>query len=98
VKISNEHVQQILQAGGVKPVARVDRAARTQASAPGDAATLSTASQEISKAMGLLARTPDVRADKVAELKARIQSGNYDFSGESIAQAILSGRNQDVDF
>jgi anti-sigma28 factor (negative regulator of flagellin synthesis) len=48
--------------------------------------------------MGLLARTPDVRADKVAELKARIQSGNYDFSGESIAQAILSGRNQDVDF
>ncbi len=98
MKISNEHVQQILQAGGVKPVARVDRAARPQATGPADAATLSTASQEISKALGLLSRSSDVRTDKIAELKARIQSGQYDFSGESIAQAILNGRDQDVDF
>jgi len=98
VKISNEHVQQILQAGGVKPVARVERTARAQSAAPSDAATLSTASQEISKAMGVLSRTPDVRADKIAELKARIQAGQYDFSGESIAQSILNGRDQDVDF
>jgi negative regulator of flagellin synthesis FlgM len=37
---------------------------------------------------------PDVRADKVAELKNRIQSGTYDVSSEAFAEKILS--NYDV--
>lgn len=36
---------------------------------------------------------PDVRQDKVAEIKARISAGNYNISSEAIADKILSNLN-----
>ena len=37
---------------------------------------------------------PDVREDRVAELKAKIQSGNYNVSNESFAEKLLSTYEQ----
>lgn len=41
------------------------------------------------KALDIARNTPDVREDKVAELKSKIQSGEYKVSAENIADGIL---------
>ncbi|RZA15801.1 MAG: flagellar biosynthesis anti-sigma factor FlgM [Proteobacteria bacterium] len=41
------------------------------------------------KAMDIARNTPDVREDKIAELKAKIQSGEYKVSAENIADGML---------
>jgi negative regulator of flagellin synthesis FlgM len=89
MKISNDQVQQILQAAGTKGVGKAHRAQGSGAVAKADGAALSDASQDISKALALVSSTPDVRADKVAALKAQIQAGTYRPTGDGIAQAIL---------
>ncbi len=41
------------------------------------------------KALDIARNTPDVREDKVAELKKKIESGEYKVSSENIADGIL---------
>ena len=41
------------------------------------------------KAYQIAKETPDVREDKVAELKARIASGKYEINSENIADGML---------
>jgi flagellar biosynthesis anti-sigma factor FlgM len=41
------------------------------------------------KAMEIARNTPDIREDRVAELKAKIQSGEYKVSSEDIADGML---------
>lgn len=36
---------------------------------------------------------PDVRQDKVAEIKAKISAGKYNISSEAVAEKILSNMN-----
>ncbi|MBC7660369.1 MAG: flagellar biosynthesis anti-sigma factor FlgM [Chitinophagaceae bacterium] len=54
---------------------------------------LSGKSKEINearlKALDIARGTPDVREDKVAELKKKIESGEYKVSSENIADGIL---------
>ena len=45
--------------------------------------------QEIQRATQAVNRLPDVREEMVAELKARIESGNYNVSGEDVADLII---------
>lgn len=88
MKISTEQVQQILKSYGVKGPARAQKADQPGAVQPTDDAALSTASQEITKALALISRTSDVRADKVAALKSRIDAGTYQVSGTDIADSV----------
>lgn len=88
MKISSEQVQQILSSYGVKGPSRVQKTEQAGAVQPADDAALSTASQEITKALALISRTSDVRADKVAALKARIDAGTYQVSGGDIANSV----------
>ncbi len=41
------------------------------------------------KAMDIARNTPDVREEKIAELKAKIQNGDYKVSAENIADGML---------
>ena len=41
------------------------------------------------KALDIARNTPDIREDKVAELKRKIESGDYKVSSENIADGIL---------
>lgn len=41
------------------------------------------------KALDIARKTPDVREDKVSELKRKIESGDYKVSSENIADGIL---------
>ena len=50
---------------------------------------LSTASKEAQTAKEIIASEPDVREDKVAELKKEIESGNYNIDNKAVADKIV---------
>ena len=50
---------------------------------------LSTASKEVQTAKEIIASEPDVREDKVAELKAKIESGNYTIDNQAVADKMV---------
>jgi len=50
---------------------------------------LSTASKEVQTAKEIIASEPEVREDKVAELKARIESGNYTIDNKAVADKMV---------
>lgn len=59
-------------------------------SAAADAVVISGKGKEASAITRTLKDLPEVREDRVAELKAKIASGTYDISGKAIAQKIVS--------
>lgn len=50
---------------------------------------LSTASKEVQTANEIITSEPDVREDKVAELRERIESGNYTIDNKAVADKIV---------
>jgi len=50
---------------------------------------ISTASKEAQTAREIIASEPDVREDKVAELRKRIESGNYTIDNKAVADKIV---------
>jgi len=90
VRISNEQIQQILQTQGVKPKNGPAGTSRVEGTQAADAAQFSLTSQEVTKALGVIAKQPDLRTDRIEALKAQIAAGTYQVSGQDIAKAILS--------
>ncbi|SHM38671.1 anti-sigma-28 factor, FlgM family [Caldanaerovirga acetigignens] len=58
-------------------------------SRPEDSVSLSADAVEIKKALEYASKVAEVRQDKVAELKERIQKGTYDVEGRLIAEKIV---------
>jgi negative regulator of flagellin synthesis FlgM len=50
---------------------------------------LSTASKDVQTANEVIASEPEVREDKVAELKAKIESGNYTIDNQAVADKMV---------
>ncbi|MDR1109569.1 MAG: flagellar biosynthesis anti-sigma factor FlgM [Deltaproteobacteria bacterium] len=65
-----------------------EAAAETQV-ATGDKVNISERSRLIAKARELASLAPDVRAEKVADLTARIASGTYKVSSGEVADSII---------
>lgn len=55
-----------------------------------DHVSFSSLGRDMQTAKAVLADTPDVREDKVAEMKAKLASGTYQISGESFADKIMA--------
>lgn len=90
MRISNEQAQQIMAAQGVKgPKATKGVEGPGQVVNPADPLSMSSMGQEIGKAMQALSGIPDIRADRVAELRAQIEAGTYNVSGRDIAESVL---------
>jgi negative regulator of flagellin synthesis FlgM len=89
LRISNEQTQQILAAQGVKASKAVKGTDSVQPTGGADAVSVSSMGQEIQKALQAMSGIPEVRADRVAELKAQIDGGNYNVSGRDIADSML---------
>lgn len=89
MRISNEQAQQILAAQKLKGPKGVSGAAEVGKATEATAVSMSQVGQEIGKALGALGSMPDVRADRVAELKAKIGSGEYSVSGRDVADSLL---------
>lgn len=54
-----------------------------------DKVNLSTGGKEFSRIHEILAQTPEVRAEKVAQLKMAIQQGTYSVQGDKIAEKMI---------
>ena len=54
-----------------------------------DRVTFSSQARELLEARRLLAGMPDVREEKVAEVKARIDGGRYRIDSEAIAEKMI---------
>ncbi|MBR1691951.1 MAG: flagellar biosynthesis anti-sigma factor FlgM [Lachnospiraceae bacterium] len=55
-----------------------------------DAVQISSLGKDIQVAKQAVASSPDVREDLVAPLKAQIQAGTYNVSGEQLANKLLA--------
>lgn len=88
MRISNEQAQ-ILAAQKLKAARGVSEAAELGKASEATSVSMSSMGQTISKALGALGSMPDVRADRVAALKAQIASGEYQVSGRDVAESML---------
>ena len=89
MRISNEQTQQILNAQGVKGPKAAKGADAARPTGGADAVSVSTQSQDIQKALAAFGNIPDVRNDRVEELRSKIASGEYNVSGKDIAGSML---------
>ncbi len=57
---------------------------------------LSTTYRETQRVKEIIAAEPDVREDKVAEIKAKIDSGNYRIDTEAVAGKLVDDFFEDI--
>jgi negative regulator of flagellin synthesis FlgM len=83
---------------GTSSAKRSEKAGSTSASSKASAKSAETSSakteisakaREFSKAKEAASGAPDVREEKIAELKKRIASGNYQINAEAIANKMV---------
>jgi len=88
--ISNKQLQSILQlnqVSGIKPKADShDQATVNKA----DSLVLSSQAHELQFAKDQVLKSPEVRAERISELKKQIQGGSYQVSSQDIAQKMIS--------
>ena len=54
-----------------------------------DEVVLSPEARKIQQAKELIDSLPDIREEKVAEIRARIEAGEYEIDGEKVAEKII---------
>ena len=77
---------------------RAERAANESAKADpervrpaSDSVEISDRSRELARARQAVDETPEVRADKVADIKKRIEDGTYTVSPQMLARKLMEG-------
>jgi negative regulator of flagellin synthesis FlgM len=68
------------------------RASQTQASQGGDTLEVSARGRELAKAQQAVEDAPDVRADRVADIKQRIADGTYNVPADVLARKLLGDK------
>ena len=88
------------QAGRAADAKKTDRTSAAQNTGPGKAlennrsnalenTTISPQSREFAQAKVAAAEAPDVREDRIAELKKRIDENNYDVDSKAVADRLV---------
>ena len=67
----------------------LDKQAGSASAKPIEKVDLSTMAKEIQKAKVEVSKLPDVREEKVQEIKAQVEKGTYNVSGEQIANKMV---------
>lgn len=67
----------------------VDKQAGAAAVKPEETVDLSTMARDIQQAKVEVSQLPDVREEKVQEIKAQVETGTYNVSGEQIANKMV---------
>lgn len=88
--IFGKQLQSILQTSEVTSTRRKNAVTETSAVKKTDSLVLSSAVQELQFAKEQVLKSPDIRAEKVTELKKQLQQGKYQISGTDIAQRMFS--------
>ncbi len=94
MKISDIHQKDLLQNVGQSPSAnpaeKNQKLNETEAqNVSGDRVEFSARSREMQKIYEVLQRTPDVRSEKVSELKRLIEEGRYRVKSDDLAEKII---------
>lgn len=76
-------VNQLYQAATVKKTSGVNKVASS------DSLEISRSGKDYQIAKNALKKVPDVREDKVAQLKTAMASGNYNVSAEELANRLV---------
>lgn len=63
---------------------------------PEEKVSLSSAARDIHQARKVVEKLPDVREEKIQELKDQVKSGKYDMNGEKIAEKMVSESLLDI--
>lgn len=87
--ISNKQVQNILHLERINSLKKKAAYRETAAVEKSDSLVLSGRAQELNFAKEQALKSPEVRADKILELKQKIASGNYQVSGNDIAAKMI---------
>ncbi len=82
---------QVQQMYNTQKPSRTQKSAQTSFS---DKLQISTLGKDIQTAKAALANTSDIREDRIADIKAAIQDGTYEVSGESFADKLLERYSQ----
>jgi negative regulator of flagellin synthesis FlgM len=90
-----QYVQNNQATQGAQQAEREKQTAAEQSQAT-DKVELSEASRDVQKIQEVLKNTPDVRAEKVQELKSKIESGQYRVDAREIANKMISDLIQDL--
>lgn len=77
------------KAGGVNDAKARSLERSGDASAPEDRISLSSKAKEASMAAELARTAPDIRTERVADLKSAINSGQYQVEGEKVAEKVI---------
>ncbi len=64
--------------------------------AESDAVSISEKGKDVVEMTRSLKEMPDIRADKIANLKAKIANGTYNISGKDIATKIVNTALEDI--
>ena len=80
-------LNQVTQVYGRNGKMKVNASAKVSGS---DSLTISDFGKELQIAKQAVASAPDIRADRVAELKKRINEGTYNVSSEDFANKFLA--------
>jgi negative regulator of flagellin synthesis FlgM len=64
--------------------------------APEEKVNLSTKAKDIQQLRNAVSDLPDVREDKVSELKDQVDTGTYDVNGQKIAEKMVSESLLDI--
>lgn len=91
----NDQAQHILATQGTKGPKALRGVDAARGAGGSDSVSVSSSGQVIQKALGAMAALPEIRSDLVAELKAKIESGQYQVSGREVAGSILAGLRDD---
>ena len=75
---------------GEKPLSGEQKAEGSERSNQDTIVNLSEASKEVQKIREIILSEPDVREDKVADLKERIESGKYSIDHKAVADKLVN--------
>ncbi len=87
--ISSKQLQSILQLNQVSKTRKIDLQDQTTVN-KADSLVLSSRAQELNFVKEQVLKSPEVRAERINELKKQIQDGNYQVSSNEIALKMIS--------
>jgi negative regulator of flagellin synthesis FlgM len=89
IRIKNKTVQDRVDVAGKKPANQKPESANAGQAAGGEQIALSAKAKGIQKTLETVQTSPDIRSEKVAEIKNQIANNTYQVNSEALAEKIL---------
>jgi negative regulator of flagellin synthesis FlgM len=77
--------------GGQQPTQRIQKLNEEQSSSGADRIEFSVKSREVLQIDNLIRSTPDIREQKVEQIRSAIANGTYNVKAEMVAEKIITG-------